>query len=173
MSTEADYLKVLKNIRTASYAFNVPTLALWTGLFARLLFSKDRNELLALIVICFLLILSQIASIVYWQLTYTFADRFYNGDLRHQNLARQIICACAFTSNTTFNLAHWLFAFSYLTLSYQLELISKELPVRKYSCPLNTVNAIVCLVNVAIQAVVWVFFAQDNIYASNTASDID
>ena len=73
------------------------------------------------------------------------------------NLADHILQACFFTSNTTFNLAHWVFAFSYLALSYRLELISKNLPENTHNRRLNTVNVIVCLVNVAISAIYWVF----------------
>jgi hypothetical protein len=62
-----------------------------------------------------------------------------------------------FTFNTTLNLAHWVFAFSYLALSYQLELISKKMHENTHNCRLNTVNIIFCLVNVAIPAMVWVF----------------
>ena len=60
------------------------------------------------------------------------------------------------TTNTTFNLAHWVFAFSYLALSYRLQLIAKGLPENTYNCHLNTANFLVCLLNVAIPAIVWI-----------------
>jgi hypothetical protein len=72
-------------------------------------------------------------------------------------LANQILNSCNFTTNTTFNLAHWVFAFSYLALSYRIELISKNLPEDTHNCRLNMVNVIVCLVNVAILAIDWLF----------------
>ncbi len=58
-------------------------------------------------------------------------------------------------------MAHWVFAFSYLALSYRLELISKNLPEDTYNCRLNTVNVNFCLINVAITAMVWVFVVID------------
>jgi hypothetical protein len=41
-----------------------------------------------------------------------------------------------------------------LALSYRLELISKELPEYTHNFRLNMVNIIVCLLNVAIPAIV-------------------
>jgi hypothetical protein len=84
---------------------------------------------------------------------YTYQDRNIKGDLNHIDLANQILNACSFTLDTTFNLAHWVFAFSYLALSYRLELISKNLPEDTHNCRLNAVNVIVCLINVAIPAI--------------------
>ncbi len=69
--------------------------------------------------------------------------------------------ACDFTINTTFNLAHWVFAFSYLALSYRLELISKNLPEDTHNCRLNTANVIVCLINVAVPAIHWVLHIKE------------
>jgi hypothetical protein len=58
MSTAAEILKVLKQLDITSYALNVPPLALWIGLLARMLISKDRDKLIPLIVISILMILS-------------------------------------------------------------------------------------------------------------------
>ena len=58
MSTTAAYLKVYKDLDTASYALNLPPLALWIGLLARMLISKDREKLIPLIVISIFMILS-------------------------------------------------------------------------------------------------------------------
>ena len=157
MPAIAELLKFYKDLDIASYALFTPPLALWIGLLARMLISKDRDKLTPLIVISILMILYSVAWIVYYQLEYTYNDRFYNGDLNHIDLANQILEACNFTLSTTFNLAHWVFAFSYLALSYRLELISKNLPEDTHNRRLNTVNVIVCLVNVAIPAMVWVF----------------
>ena len=118
-----------------------------------MLISKDREQLIPLLLISILMILYSVASIVYWQLCYTVNDRRYKGDLNNVNLLFQIIHACDFTVVTTFNLAHWVFAFSFLALSYRLELISKDLPEDTRNCRLNTFNVIVCLVNVAIPAI--------------------
>ncbi len=64
MSTTAEELKALKHIDTANYALNVPPLALWICLLARMLISKDRDKLTPLIVISILMILYSVASIV-------------------------------------------------------------------------------------------------------------
>ncbi len=37
----AELIKVFKQLYIASYSLNVPPLALWIGLFARMLISKD------------------------------------------------------------------------------------------------------------------------------------
>ncbi len=58
MPTNADYLKVLKQLNISSYAFNLPPMALWIGLLARMLISKDREKLIPLIFISILMILS-------------------------------------------------------------------------------------------------------------------
>ena len=78
-----------------------------------------------------------------------------------------------FTTKITFNLAHWIFAFSYLALSYRLELISKDLPENTHNRRLNTVNVIVCLVNVAIQAMIWVFDMKEEWKAAEITNDIE
>ncbi len=58
MSTAAEYLKLFKQLDIASYALNAPPLALWIGLLAKMLISKDREMLIPLIVISILMILS-------------------------------------------------------------------------------------------------------------------
>ena len=57
-ATAAERLNVIKQLEIASYAFNAPPLALWIGLLARMLISKDRDKLTPLIVISILMILS-------------------------------------------------------------------------------------------------------------------
>jgi hypothetical protein len=75
MTTAAEYLKFVKQLDTASYASNVPPLALWIGLLAKMLISKDRDKLVPLIVISILMILTLVASIVFYQLVYTYNHR--------------------------------------------------------------------------------------------------
>jgi hypothetical protein len=72
-----------------------------------------------------------------------------------------------------FNLAHWIFAFSYFTLSYRLELIAKGLPVDSHNFRLNLVNVIVCLFNVAVPAMVWIFYIKEEYKAATIAFDIE
>ena len=92
------------------------------------------------------------------QLNYTIFKRIYNGDYDHITLANQGFMACYFTIVTTFNLAHWLFAFSYLVLSYRMELKIKGLPEDTHNCHLNTVNIVVCLLNVALPLISWIYY---------------
>ncbi len=54
----AELLKVIKQLDIATYALYVPPLALWIGLLARMLISKDRENLVPLIVISILMILN-------------------------------------------------------------------------------------------------------------------
>ncbi len=122
-----------------------------------MLISKDKDKLWGLIIICVLIIVSFVAGMVSYQLDYTQGYKFYKGDLNHSDLYFQMAQACNFTSNTAFNLAHWFFAFSYLALSYRLELIAKKLPEDTHNCRLNTVNIVVCLLNVAVTAIIWIY----------------
>ncbi len=80
---------------------------------------------------------------------------------------------CIFTSNTTFNLSHWFFAFSYLVLSYRLELRAKKMPEDTHNCLLNTVNIIVCLFNVAVSVIVWIYGVKSEYKAVAIAYDIE
>jgi hypothetical protein len=119
------------------------------------------------------MIVSLIADIVVYQLSYTYYVRNYNGDLKHINLANQVLEACNFTAYTTFNLAHWFFAFSYLVLSYRMELTAKKLPADTHNCRLNTLNILVCLFNVILPAIVWIYQAKEKYKAAFIANDIE
>ncbi len=66
-------------------------------------------------------------------------------------------------------MAHWFFAFSYLVLSYRIELTVKKLPKNNHNCWLNTVNIIVCLFNVALPAIVWIYYARKQYYVAEIA----
>ena len=107
------------------------------------------------------MIVSLIASIVYWQLNYTYTDKSNKGDLKNYDLAVQVLLSFSFTTNTTFNLAHWVFAFSYLVLSYQIELTAKNSPKDTYSRRLNIINFLVCLLNVVVTAIYWIYAAKN------------
>ena len=100
---------------------------------------------------------SLIANIVGMQLLYTYLNKEYKEDLSHPDLMRQILFTCNFTSNMTFNLAHWVFAFCYLALSYRMELSKKNMPEYSYNYRLNTINILGCLFNIIIPAFVWAF----------------
>ncbi len=106
------------------------------------------------------MIISLIARLVVCQLAYTYTYRNLTGGLKHFNLSVQILQACNFTLNTTFNLAHWFFAFSYLVLSYRMEQTAKKLPADTHNCRLNTLNILFCLFSVIVPAIVWIYAAK-------------
>ncbi len=81
--------------------------------------------------------------------------------------------ACFFTANTTFNLAFWFFAFSYLAISCRLELIAKKLPEDTHNYRLNTVNIVVCLINVAVSAIYWIYVIKKDNKALDIAYGIE
>ena len=172
MPTLEEYVEVYDHTNIASYSFTVPSLALWTSLLARMLILKDRDKFSGLIAVCVMMILQLVSSIVLWQLFYTFVDRLYKGDLKHYELANQITQACFYTTSTTFNLAHWFFAFSYFALSVRLELIAKGLPENSLNSRLNAANAIVCLFNVAIPAIFWIIPSEGKVKAAGIVYDI-
>jgi len=140
-------------MNTASYASCVPPLALFIGLLSRMLLSKDRPKLNELIIVCVLMILSLVGTMIYFQVLYNYNESYYNGGVNRPDLINQVIQASYFASNLGFNLSHWVFAFSYLALSYRLDLVSNNLPEDTHNRRLNQVNALVCLLNVAISAI--------------------
>jgi hypothetical protein len=119
------------------------------------------------------MIVSLIADIVIWQLGYTYTNRLMKGDLKHSDLVVQILQACNFIANTTFYLAHWLFAFSYLVLSYRMELNAKKLPLDTQSCRLNTLKILFCLFNMILEAIYWIYAAKEEYKAIVIANDIE
>ncbi len=93
--------------------------------------------------------------------------------LFHYDLVYQTINACEFIKFSTFNLAHWVFAFSYLVLSYRIELMANKLPEEIYKWRLNAVNIIACLFNVALPAIVWIFSTKGEYKAVVIAFDVE
>jgi hypothetical protein len=58
MTTKADIVEGYGQLNTTSYATTVPTLALFTGVFVRILEQEDRKKFLSLIIICVLMIVN-------------------------------------------------------------------------------------------------------------------
>jgi hypothetical protein len=96
-----------------------------------------------------------------------------NGVLCNLDLANQTVEASFYISTVAFNLAHWFFAFSYLVLSYRIELLTNELPEDIHNCRLNVVNIVVCLFNVAIPAIAWIYDIKEEYKVSDAAFDIE
>ncbi len=161
------------HLNIASYATTIPTLLLWIVILIRMLIQKAKAKFFALIVICILMIVSQITAILQNQLSYNFYNRIYKEVLSHQKLDHQILQGFENISYATFNLAHWLFAFSYLVLSYRVELSVKRLPEDIHNCRLNAANVFVCLLNVALPLICWVFNIRKKYKIANITFDIE
>jgi len=114
-------------------------------------------------VICVLVIVSLIAGIAYYQLGYIYTCKLNNGGLKHKDVAKNILQTCNYATNTAFSLAHWLFAFSYFVLSQQMELTANNLPLDTYDCRLNTLNIVVCVFNVVVPAISWIYYAHEEL----------
>ena len=69
-STSEEDVKVALDLKVTCYVTTVPTLALWTGVFVRIMIQKDKDKFFALIIICVLMLVSQIANIVLNELYY-------------------------------------------------------------------------------------------------------
>jgi len=84
---------------------------------------------------------------------YTYFGKLFSGGVERYELVQEIVLGCFFTTNTALNLAHWVFAHSYLALSFRVELVLKGQSEHKYNRQLNAINVIVCLLNVALPAI--------------------
>jgi len=69
-STSEEEVKVAYDLKVTCYVTTVPTLVLWTGVFFRIMIQKDKEKFFALIIICVLMLVSQLANIVLNELYY-------------------------------------------------------------------------------------------------------
>lgn len=99
--------------------------------------------------------------------------RSYKGVQNHPELDYQIQEVFYFITYATFNLAHWLLAFVYLVLSYQIELTAKKLPDDQYNYRLNALNIFVCLLNVASPLIECVCDIRKNFKVAGIAVDVE
>lgn len=74
--TPDEICEIYFHINVVSWALTVPCLALWSGLLAKMLRSKNRDKFPRLMIISILMIISMIGSIIGWQIAYTFQDRY-------------------------------------------------------------------------------------------------
>jgi hypothetical protein len=74
----AEEVKVSRNINIASLVTNVPGLAIWIGVLARIIITKAK--LCGLVLICCLMITSQITIIMFCQLQYTLLRQYEGND---------------------------------------------------------------------------------------------
>jgi hypothetical protein len=69
-----------------------------------------------------------------------------------------------FLDISSFNLAHWLFAYNYWALSWRVELIKRQMNPDTYNCRLNAANIVVSLISVLIPAIDWVLYNHPELY---------
>jgi len=119
--TDEEWLQVDRQLNFASYACNGLPLIFWTYVFYRILKMQDRAKYWVLMIVCLLMMASLVSNLLDYQLWYTYEDRSINGDLSHLERLRQIVYSQGYTTAVTFNLAHWLFAFTIFTLSFKME----------------------------------------------------
>jgi hypothetical protein len=50
-----------------------------------------------------------------------------------------------------------------------MELTAKKLPEDTFNCFINTVNILVCVFNVVLPAIVWIYYVKEEYKASHTA----
>lgn len=115
------------------------------------------------------MIVSQIANITQQQLDYSYFVKANREDRYVNEFERNMLQACYFITQTTFNLAHWFFAFSYLVLSYQIEITKEKLPEDTFSRRLNALNIVVCIFTLGVQAIIWVFAVKKAYKAADIA----
>ncbi len=94
------------------------------------------------------------------------------GDLYHADLLNWMIQACNYIYFTTFNLAHWLFAFSYLVLSYRIELTMKGLPEDTHNFTFNSVNILVCTFSGVVPGIFWIYNVKEEYKARDIAGEV-
>ena len=54
-----------------------------------------------------------------------------------------------------------------------MELTEKKLPEDTYNCCLNAVNILVCVFNVVLPAIVWIYYVKEEYKASHIAYAIE
>jgi hypothetical protein len=106
-------------------------------------------------------------------LSYTSIERIFKAELNHPDLTDQILQACGFISNTAFNLDHWFFVFSYLVISYRVELTARGITDDSYNCSLNAVNILVCLFNVVIHSIFCLYFIKGEYKTAGILTDVE
>ena len=88
-------------------------------------------------------------------------------------MANAMLQGSYFIESTTFNLAHWMFAFSYLVVSYRIELSICDLPKKTFGYRLSFFNFTFCLLNVAIPALYWLYYSKDEYKLVGIFNDVD
>ena len=105
------------------------------------------------------MIVFQIANIIGAQLEYTLFNKLLiNEKTINIELYNQLIMASQFLIITTFNLAHWFFAYNYWALSWRIDLVSDRMPAEAYNFRLKIVNIMVCLLTVLMPVIEWLLF---------------
>jgi len=88
---EEETISAYEDINITSYITTIPSLIVWLWTFIRIMGQKDRHKFFSLTLICVLMITSQLAFIIGWQLNYTYTYRFYSGDLESYRIDENIL----------------------------------------------------------------------------------
>lgn len=88
-------------------------------------------------------------------------------------MANALLQGSYFIESMTFNLAHWMFAFSYLVVSCKIELSIYDIPEETYDYRLSFFNITFCLLNVAIPALYWLYYAKEEYKFVGIFNDVD
>ena len=94
MTTPTQDLDALNEVRIVAYVLFGSTLPIYIVILVKMLSSKDWRHQIPLIIVSLLMILNLVSAIVFYQLEYTAAEKYFNGDHSHLELVRQIILAC-------------------------------------------------------------------------------
>lgn len=173
MSDLYNWVQCVKHINIASLTTTIPTLCVWTALFIKIMLQEQRDLFFSILLICLLMIISQVSSIIGYQLDYTFNNKSLNDDLNNIYAASQLIEASFFIASVSFNAGHWFFAYSYLVLSFQIELITNEMRADTYSRQLNFLNAIVIIFIVVVPAIAWIYDIRQKYGVSDVMFDFE
>jgi len=72
----------------------------------------------------------------------------------------------------TFNLAHWFFSYSYLVLSYNVELVINEMQEDTYNRRLKLLNVSVVAFIIIVPSFVWTYDMKENYLVSYSMFDV-
>jgi len=71
-TTNEEIIVAYRDINIASIATTIPALMLWLWVFQRIVKLRNRSTFVWLIMICSLMVVGMIASMIYFQLLYTY-----------------------------------------------------------------------------------------------------
>lgn len=109
---------IQRKINIVSWLTDAIALVAWIAVLVRILYYK--TKLWGLVLICSLMIVSQITLIILFQVDYSADLMRYNETSFNEKLYLVLGQAAQAFNFATFNEAHWLFAFNYWAFSYRV-----------------------------------------------------